>query len=75
MTPTDLAPSTQRRLFRTRGGRNLSFTALGFGSAPLGNYTRPLAEEEADGILAAAWRSGSQRSRTLDEPPVIMMPI
>ncbi|MFO1468574.1 MAG: aldo/keto reductase [Steroidobacteraceae bacterium] len=58
MTPTDLAPATLRRLFRTRGGRNLSFTALGFGSAPLGNYTRPLAEEEADGILAAAWRSG-----------------
>jgi D-threo-aldose 1-dehydrogenase len=46
------------RRFTTRAGRGLSFTALGFGSAPLGNYLRALAEEECDAILAAAWASG-----------------
>jgi D-threo-aldose 1-dehydrogenase len=41
-----------------RGGRNLTFTALGFGSAPLGNYRRPLTEPESDEILASVWNSG-----------------
>lgn len=47
-----------RRPFVTRGGRELNFTALGFGSAPLGNYLRPLSEEECDQTLSAAWNSG-----------------
>lgn len=50
--------ATQLRTFRTRGGRELSFTALGFGSAPLGNYLRALSEEESDELLSAAWNSG-----------------
>ncbi|HZF16119.1 MAG TPA: aldo/keto reductase [Steroidobacteraceae bacterium] len=50
--------ATKSRKFVTRAGRELQFTALGFGSAPLGNYLRPLSEEESDTILAAAWSSG-----------------
>jgi len=55
-------PSTHRaaalRTFTTTAGRSLSFTALGFGSGPLGNYLRPLAEAECDEILEAVWNSG-----------------
>ncbi|MEX2148595.1 MAG: aldo/keto reductase [Steroidobacteraceae bacterium] len=47
-----------RRRFVTRAGKSLDFTALGFGSAPLGNYLRPLSEEECDRTLSAAWDSG-----------------
>jgi D-threo-aldose 1-dehydrogenase len=47
-----------QREFVTRAGRKLHFTALGFGSAPLGNYTRPLSEPECAAILGAAWNSG-----------------
>jgi D-threo-aldose 1-dehydrogenase len=36
----------------------LNFTALGFGSAPLGNYLRPLSEEDCNRTLSAAWDSG-----------------
>jgi D-threo-aldose 1-dehydrogenase len=48
----------QQRTFVTRGGKSLTFTALGFGSAPLGNYLRPLSEEDCDATLATAWDSG-----------------
>lgn len=50
--------AADRRRFVTRAGRTLDFTALGFGSAPLGNYLRPLNEEECDRTLSAAWDSG-----------------
>jgi D-threo-aldose 1-dehydrogenase len=50
--------ATSERVFTTRAGRSLSFTTLGFGSAPLGNYLRPLKEEDCDATLAAAWDSG-----------------
>jgi D-threo-aldose 1-dehydrogenase len=50
--------SNARRNFVTRGGRKLSFTLLGFGSAPLGNYLRPLSETDCDATLEAAWDSG-----------------
>ncbi len=36
----------------------LTFTELGFGTAPLGNLYRAISEEEADRILALAWESG-----------------
>lgn len=36
----------------------MHFTALGFGSAPLGNYLRPLTEEACAETLSAAWASG-----------------
>jgi D-threo-aldose 1-dehydrogenase len=50
--------AADRRRFVTRAGKTLDFTALGFGSAPLGNYLRPLSEEECDRTLSAAWDSG-----------------
>ncbi|MBI2969898.1 MAG: aldo/keto reductase [Gammaproteobacteria bacterium] len=46
------------RRFVTRAGRKLIFTALGFGSAPLGNYLHPLSEEQCDRTLTAAWDGG-----------------
>jgi D-threo-aldose 1-dehydrogenase len=55
-------PTTQNatalRQFVTRAGRKLSFTALGFGSAPLGNYLRALSEEECNELLKGVWDSG-----------------
>ncbi len=36
----------------------LSFTELGFGTAPLGNLYRAISDEEADRILALAWDNG-----------------
>jgi D-threo-aldose 1-dehydrogenase len=50
--------TTARRKFTTNGGATLEFTTLGFGSAPLGNYLRPLSEEDCDATLAAAWDAG-----------------
>jgi D-threo-aldose 1-dehydrogenase len=47
-----------RRDFITRGGSEISFTTLGFGSAPLGNYLRPLDEKDCDATLEAAWECG-----------------
>src|SRR5690606_1715851 len=46
------------RRFVTRRGRELPFTSMGFGSAPLGNYLRPLAEDDCDATLQAAWDAG-----------------
>jgi D-threo-aldose 1-dehydrogenase len=48
---------TVRRL-TTRGGRSLAFTTLGFGSAELGNYLRPMTDPECIGIVDAAWEAG-----------------
>jgi D-threo-aldose 1-dehydrogenase len=56
MTATTNATALRR--ITTSGGQNLDFTALGFGSAPLGNYLRALAEDECDEILNSAWQSG-----------------
>jgi D-threo-aldose 1-dehydrogenase len=55
--PAQSRASLPRR-FVTRAGANISFTALGFGSAPLGNYLRALSEGESDATLEAAWESG-----------------
>lgn len=49
---------SRRRPFVTRGGRKLDFTSLGFGSAPLGNYLRPLSEQDCDATLNTAWDLG-----------------
>jgi D-threo-aldose 1-dehydrogenase len=51
-------PEIARRILRTRSGTELSFTALGFGTAPLGNLYRGLSEEEARGTLQCAWEAG-----------------
>lgn len=55
---TEGSRASDRRRFRTRAGKELNFTAMGFGSAPLGNYLRPLSEEDCDRTVAAAWDSG-----------------
>lgn len=40
------------------GNGGLSFTELGFGTAPLGNLYRAVPDAEADEVLAAAWEGG-----------------
>ena len=42
---------SDRRRFVTRAGKELYFTAKGFGSAPLGKYLLPLSEEDCDETL------------------------
>ena len=56
-----------RTTFVTRGGRELPFTRLGFGTAPLGNFQRVLAESEAEAVVAAAWDAGM---RVFDTAPL-----
>jgi len=46
------------RTFKTRGGKALPFTLLGFGSAPLGNFPNPLTEENCDATVGRAWDAG-----------------
>ena len=55
---TSSSHAADRRRFVTRAGKVLNFTVLGFGSAPLGNYLRPLSEEDCNRTLSAAWDSG-----------------
>jgi D-threo-aldose 1-dehydrogenase len=40
------------------GNGGLSFTELGFGTAPLGNLYRAISDEEAHAVLEAAWAAG-----------------
>ncbi|MGD0865173.1 MAG: aldo/keto reductase [Rhizomicrobium sp.] len=54
----DTSPASALRRHVTRRGRTLSFTALGFGSAPLGNFFRALDERDCDNTVAAAWNKG-----------------
>jgi D-threo-aldose 1-dehydrogenase len=53
-----MSVAASRRSFRTRLGRTLPFTTLGFGSAPLGNFPNALGERDCDATVTAAWRSG-----------------
>jgi len=53
-----MSRASSRRRFVTRRGRTLSFTSLGFGSAPLGNFLRALDERECDETITATWRRG-----------------
>lgn len=46
------------RSFTTRAGRELAFTTLGFGTAPLGNFLRALDESACDAAVDAAWTAG-----------------
>ncbi len=62
------APATMpRRSFTSRSGAHLSFTEMGFGTAPLGNLYRALNEEEARATLTAAWEVGV---RSYDTAPL-----
>ncbi|MGV3549809.1 aldo/keto reductase [Rhizobium sp.] len=40
------------------GNGGISFTELGFGTAPLGNLYRAVSDEDAHNVLQAAWDSG-----------------
>jgi D-threo-aldose 1-dehydrogenase len=46
------------RHFDRIGNGGLTFTELGFGSAPIGNLYRAVSEADAQATLAAAWGSG-----------------
>ena len=50
--------SMKSRRFERLAGRGLTFTELGFGTAPLGNLYRAISEEDAQAALRAAWDSG-----------------
>lgn len=47
-----------KRRFKSRSGRELQFSSLGFGSAPLGNLYRAISNERARETLAEAWQQG-----------------
>jgi len=42
------------------GNGGLAFTELGFGTAPIGNLYRAVADDEAHAVLEAAWQTGSR---------------
>jgi len=48
----------KKRTLKTRLDREIEFSALGFGSAPLGNMHRVLSEEECQATVHAAFDSG-----------------
>jgi D-threo-aldose 1-dehydrogenase len=50
--------SMAKRRFERLPGRGLTFTELGFGTAPLGNLYRAITEAEAQAALQAAWATG-----------------
>jgi len=52
------------RRFTTRGGKTLDFTALGFGTAPLGNFLQKLEEKDCDDAIEAAWAVGMRHFDT-----------
>ena len=54
------------RVFKTRSGKQLPFTSMGFGTAPLGNLFAPISDEAARATLDAAWEIGC---RTFDTAP------
>jgi D-threo-aldose 1-dehydrogenase len=55
------------RRFERLDERGLTFTELGFGTAPLGNLYRAISEEDAQATLEAAWNTGC---RYLDTAPL-----
>ena len=57
MTQSD-SPPLARREFTSRSGARLAFTALGFGTAPLGNLYRAIDNAQALQTLQAAWSTG-----------------
>jgi D-threo-aldose 1-dehydrogenase len=50
--------SPPSRALTTQAGRTLSFSALGFGAAPIGNMNRVLGEAEAEATVRQAWSLG-----------------
>jgi D-threo-aldose 1-dehydrogenase len=52
------AGAAAHRTFTSRSGATLTFTAMGFGTAPLGNLYRAMSQDESDATLEAAWEVG-----------------
>jgi D-threo-aldose 1-dehydrogenase len=48
----------QTRHWDRIGNGGVTFTELGFGTAPLGNLYRPVSDADADATLDAAWEAG-----------------
>jgi D-threo-aldose 1-dehydrogenase len=48
----------KKRNFKAPSGETISFTELGFGTAPLGNLYRAVDPEDAQETLEAAWKAG-----------------
>ena len=48
----------RKRSFKAPSGETISFTELGFGTAPIGNLYRAVDPEEAQKTLEAAWNAG-----------------
>lgn len=48
----------KKRNFKAPSGETISFTELGFGTAPLGNLYKATDPEEAQKTLEAAWKAG-----------------
>ena len=48
----------KKRIFKMPSGASISFTELGFGTAPLGNLYRAVSEQAAQATLATAWNQG-----------------
>jgi D-threo-aldose 1-dehydrogenase len=51
-------PSFGTRKHTTRNGTSLSYSELGFGTAPLGNLYRAISDADARAALDAAWSAG-----------------
>jgi D-threo-aldose 1-dehydrogenase len=48
----------KKRLFKAPSGAEINFTALGFGTAPLGNLYHAVTEKQAQQTFEAAWAAG-----------------
>jgi D-threo-aldose 1-dehydrogenase len=48
----------KKRTFKAPSGQSITFTELGFGTAPLGNLYRAVDPEDAQKTLEAAWKAG-----------------
>jgi D-threo-aldose 1-dehydrogenase len=50
----------KKRLFKAPSGAEITFTELGFGSAPIGNLYKAISEDMAQSTLNAAWDAGTR---------------
>ncbi len=48
----------KKRNFKAPSGQTVTFTELGFGTAPIGNLYRPVSDADAEKTLDAAWAAG-----------------
>ncbi|MCB1379426.1 MAG: aldo/keto reductase, partial [Alphaproteobacteria bacterium] len=48
----------KKRTFSAPSGQKITFTELGFGTAPIGNLYRAVSETDAQAALDAAWKAG-----------------